>query len=494
MKKTSVSLAVFSLAVCLLSMPVCAEMKLVKILPSKPVQQKPAQKLLPVQYLLAQAMDAHSLLGQTNTLKETQEAFMDSHAEHERAKKSFDELTKCNENLLSDQFKNPKEAWKKITDTYDAREKELAIYINSAEPTSMYGVKKEDGSFFSDQEVAEMMIHWSLGNDILTDVYANQDKYGERKNPKAPSFPLWNDQKYFFDKDWDDYYTKLNLFFGVPPKGRPIIDDRKYDYNQSEETLKAHNVYMKALTAKSPERALLMPEELKKGPQMAPRPLPPMEETILFLGNVSETHQVFPAWPEPWEKQIENNFENINLKGEMARAFIPRTFQLKADFEQEWADRQNNRLNVYQLEKKKVDDLKKLAEAHAISVKSGQITLQNGLDRLDIKMSANTDLTQPKNLENVTKSIKNKRDELIADIEKQLTDAPAHKDVAIVIEALKKDTAGMTSISTTNAVHIDQMLLEKKAEQALLKEKRDFAKKETRKLDKGFNEKCLPRN
>ncbi len=494
MKKSSVSLAVFSLAVCLFSMPVCAEMRLVKVLPSKPVPKQPAQKLLPIQYLLTQALDAHTLLNQVNQLKQTQEDFLSSHEDHEQAKKSFEELTKCNENLLADQFKNPEAAWKKITDTYDAREKELAIYINSAEPTSIYGVQKEDGSFFSDQEVAEMMIHWSLGNEILTDVYANQDKYGERKNPKAPSFPLWNDQKYFFDKDWDDYYTKLNLFFGVPPKGRPIIDDRKYDYNQAEETLKAHNVYLKMLTAKSPERALLMPEALKKGPQMAPRPLPPMEESVLFLGHVEQTHQVFPAWPEPWQKQIANNFEDVNLKGEMAKAFIPRTFQLKADFEQEWADRQNNRLNVYQLEKKKVDDLKKVAEAHAISVKSAQMTVQNGLDRLNINLSADTDLTQKQNYETMTQSIKDKRDRIISDIEKRLTDAPAHYDVATVIKALKKDTTGMATISMANAIRIDQMLLEKKAEQALLKEKRDFAKRETQKSNKGFNEKCLPRN
>ena len=175
MKKTSISLAVFSLAVCLFSMPVYAEMKLVKVLPTKPVQKQPTQKLLPVQYLLAQAMDAHTVLNQVNQLKSTQEDFLSSHAEHERAKKSFEELTKCNENLLADQFKNPEAAWKKITDTYDAREKELAIYINSAEPTTLYGVKKEDGSSFSDQEVAEMMIHWSLGNDILTEL-ANTQK------------------------------------------------------------------------------------------------------------------------------------------------------------------------------------------------------------------------------------------------------------------------------------------------------------------------------
>ncbi|MGN1063725.1 MAG: hypothetical protein ACI4QM_05340, partial [Alphaproteobacteria bacterium] len=341
------------------------------------------------------------------------------------------------------------------------------------------------------QEIAEMLVHWSLGNDILTDVYAHQDAWGERKAPRAPSFPLWQDQKFFFDREWDAYYTKLNAFFGVPANGRPVIDDRKYDYNRADETRAAHEAYVAALKAKNPQKALLMPEALKQGPAVAPRPLPPVRESVLYIGDVAQTHQIFPAWPEPWQKQIANNFAVYNTAGEMARDFVPKSFKIRDDVAQRDPALQNNRLNVYQLQKKQVDGAKKVLEASQVNVKSMQQTVQDGLNKLQIAASVDTDLLQEKTYKKVEDAIKEKKYALIAQIERQIRDNPTAYTAGEVVAALKKDPSGRTYITVQNAVNIDQLLLEAAATQALQQEQEAFAAQQKKSEDKPLDNMCL---
>lgn len=464
----------------------------VKVSPSRSEQERqPVKRVLSPEFRISQALEAHALLNQTENTKQAQTDYNESKKQYEDAQKRFQALNDCNIKRLSEQFKDPKSTWEKITRTYDEKEKELSIYINAAEPTHVYQVKQSDDAMYSDQEISEMFLHWSLGNEILTDVYANQDAWGERKNKEAPSFPLWEDQKFFFDKEWDDYYTELNTLFGVPPQGRPIIDDRKYDYNQAEQTQKAHDAYMKLLMAKNPQRMAIMPEHLKKGPKIAPRPLPPVEEIVKYIGDIETSHQIFPAWPEPWQKQIENNFANYNSKGELAKDFIPKTFKLRKQFGQYEPYKQENRLNVYQLEKKKLDGAKKIMEAREIALKTSQETLQRGLDKLKIDASASADLTTDRGYESVAGAIKKKKEETLQTIEKQLTDAPIHKDIQTMVTALRKDESGQTYISASNAAYIDQALRESAAQKELLAEQKQHAQEQIRLTERSFNDKCL---
>lgn len=488
MKKTSVSLIAFimMLGICTISTPVWAQTSASSV----SEKQTPERLPIPLPHLMAEAMDTHTTLTLLPGLKKESERLVERQKAYEEAQERFKRLNDCNIKRLSKHFKDPAAVWKKITDTYDAKEKELAIYINSAQPTTTTR-NNSDGITYSDAELSELLLHWSLGNEILTDVYANQDKWGERITPKSPSFPLWKDQKYFFDKDWDNYYTKLNTFFGVPPQGRPIIDDRKYDYNRADETKQAHDLYLKALTVKNPKRALLMPEELKKGPTIAPRPLPPVEENVLYIGDIEQTHQIFPTWPEPWRKQIANNFANFNTKGEMAKDFIPRTFRLKNSFAGFDQDKQNNRLNVYQIEKKKLDGAKKIVEATTVSVKSMKNSVQTNLKKLNITASTEANLADPKEYEKLANSIKQHKYDLITQMENRMKDAPEYMQYKTVVEALKKDIDGKVYIAPSNAVMVDQGILEANATEALQKEQELFAKEKNQSVQKDFNEKCL---
>ena len=490
MKKTSVSYIVLAAFLCVVPMTLHAVSAKTNVATAE-VKSEP-KRLLSLELLTLKATEAHALLGQLQAFKAEGEKLAKREKEHIKAQERFKELNDCNVKRLSSHFKNPEEVWKKITNAYDAKEKELAIYINSAESSTDSGILKADGkTTYTDQEISELMAHWSLGNDILTDVYANQDKWGERKSPKAPSFPLWNDQKYFFDKDWNAYYTKLNTFFGVPPQGRPKIDDRKYDYNRADETMAAHQAYMKMLMAKNPKKALLLPEELKEAPVVAPRPLPPAEESTMYLGDIEKTHQVFPAWPEPWRKQIENNFADFNTKGELAKDFVARTFRLKNEVGGIDGTERNNRLNIYQLEKKNVDAAQKMVEASKALVKSKQQVLQDTLDQAGINVSANVDITNPKEYEKLKQIINERKNDYIKQVEERLDSDPWNDSIKFEIEALKKDKDGKVSISKYNAVGIDQALLEATSVEVLQQKQEKFADEQMKKAEKTINKKCL---
>ncbi|MBO7258256.1 MAG: hypothetical protein J6V11_04895 [Alphaproteobacteria bacterium] len=490
MIRVSASYIVLTALLCALPMTIYAQSNVSK---TTTAEVKPAPKrLLSLDLLTLKATEAHALLNQLRSLRAEGNKLVKREKEYAEAQERFKELNDCNVKRLADQFKNPKEVWQKITDTYDAKEKELAIYINSAEPSTDSGVLKEDGlTSYTDQEIAELLAYWSLGNEILTDVYANQDSWGERKSPRAPSFPLWKDQKYFFDKDWNDYYTKLNVFFGVPPQGRPKIDDRKYDYKRADETRAAHQAYMKVLTAKNPKQALLLPDELKAGPAVAPRPLPPAEESTMYIGDIEKTHQIFPAWPEPWRKQIENNFANYNTKGELAKDFVVRTFRLKNEVGGVDGTERNNRLNIYQAEKKSVDGAKKMVEASKAIVKAKQQTLQGALEQAGINISVDVDITNPKEYAKLEQAINARKNEYIKQVEERLDSDPWNDSIKYEIEALKKDKTGKVSVSKYTAIGIDQALLEADSIEALQQKQEKFADEQMKKAQKPINKKCL---
>lgn len=450
------------------------------------------KRLLSLELLTLKATEAHTLLKQLRSLRSEGYKLAKWEEKYKEAQERFEQLNECNVKRLSSHFKDPKAVWEKMTSAYDAGEKELAIYINSSESAGDSGIEKVDGkTTYTDQEIAEIMAHWSLGNDILTDVYANQDKWGERKSPKAPSFPLWKDQKYFFDKDWNDYYIKLNTYFGAPLNGRPKIDDRKYDYNRADETLAAHQAYMNVLKAKNPQKSLLLPDDLKAGPVVAPRPLPPSEESTFYIGDIEKTHQIFPSWPEPWRKQIENNFADVNTKGELANDFIPRTFRLKKEVGGIDGTERNNRLNIYQSEKKNVDAVKKMVEASKALVKSKQQTLQTSLNQANINMSVGIDVTNPKEYAKLEKAINDLKNDYIKQVESRLDSSFLNSSIKQEIEALKKDKEGKVSISKYNAIGIEQSLLEVDAIEALQKKQEQFADDQMKKSQKPINKKCL---
>lgn len=465
----------------------------VKVTPP-PVKEEPAKETVPIDHLVSQALDIHLTQSRIPQLKKAMKDRRERLEELQTAQKQFDAMNECNIKRLQEQFKNPEEVWNKMTAVYDQREKDLTIYVNSSEvPTAKMLEKKTDINNYSDREISEMLLHWSLGNEILTDVYANQDKWGTRKAPKSPSFPLWEDQKFLYDQKYNDKYTKLNAYFGVPPQMRPAVTDEvKYDYNRADEMVAAHNAYLAKLTASDPKRALTVPAELKNPPEVPPRPLPPVEESVLYIGDVEQSHQIFPAWPEPWQKQIENNFVNYNTKGELARDFRARSFKLKDDVLARDASEQNNRLNVYQQQKKKVDGAKKMLEVATLEVSEFANVLQEGLDRDGIPASVEAlNLQEEETFENLQNRLKSEKLALIDKIEKNIKGHPREYSIQTTINALKKDANGKTYITPVNAANVDQLLAEAAAADALIEEQEKFAAEEKKKQDKRIDKKCL---
>lgn len=465
----------------------------VKVTPP-PVKEEPVEETVPVEYLVSQALDIHLTQSRIPQLKKAMKDRLERLDELQTAQKQFDAMNECNIKRLQEQFKNPEEVWNKMTTVYDQREKDLAIYVNSSEVSTAKTLeKKTDINNYSDREISEMLVHWSLGNEILTDVYANQDKWGTRKAPKSPSFPLWEDQKFLYDQKYNDKYTKLNAYFGVLPQMRPAVaDEVKYDYNRADEMVAAHNAYLAKLTASDPKRALTVPAELKNPPEVPPRPLPPVEESVLYIGDVEQSHQIFPAWPEPWQKQIENNFANYNTKGELARDFRARSFKLKDEVSARDVSDQNNRLNVYQQQKKKVDGAKKMLEVAALEVSEFANVLQEGLDRDGIQASVESlNIKDEKTFENLQNRLKSEKLALIDKIEKNIKGHPREYSFQTIIDALKKDANGKTYITQINAANVDQLLAEAAATDALIEEQEKFAAEEKKKQDKRIDKKCL---
>ena len=414
---------------------------------------------------------------------------------------------------LGEQFKNPQEVWNKMNDEYAKREKELTIYVNSAEtPTP-----EEEQAFMRYMQTGELTAEmveeqyapWRIGREILTDVYQNQDQWGERKDEKAPSFPLWQDQKYVFDQEWDSYYVKLNTYFGVPPQGRPIVGDEKYDYAKYDDVQKAHLAYVAALAAKNPVKAAALTAELKNPPK-APKPLPPKNEMVVYFESDSPEASVYPALPEPWQKYAEKGFKDRDPKGEMAADFKSGLI-LK---EEAKTDPKSNRLTAYASHKQAVEGMSAVEE---LGLADGEGTLGKVYDKLEkyLEVDPEINLLEEESRERILTKLKAKKKELIAKAEKDLLDRPEDKEEMIptmewedmddfaelkkidpkvfdrlkaempmsvyeqdenILKALKKDTEGRVYITEVNAGDIDKMMKEEEARRTFIDGQDDLEK------------------
>lgn len=449
--------------------------------------------------------------------------------------KRMEAMEKCNIRRLSEQFKNPKEVWEKMKDRYDRREKELTIFINSAEGLSDEQREKlraeVEAGTFSDERLAETLSYWAIGNEILTDVYQNQDSWGERKNENSPSFPLWEDQKYVFDKTWDDTYTKLNAYFGVPLQGRPAVGDEKYDYARYEDVEKAHEAYIAMLVAQSPAKAVGLPLVLKKAP-IAPKPLPPKEETVLYLDSDDPMRQIYPSLPDPWKEYAKDNFKDINPKGEMAEDFS-KGLILKESAKHYTSSERNNRLAVYQLLKKELNGAEKIVEVANENTNRVVNSVRDDLSNY-IKLDDDFDLANDKSFDDSLKELKNQKEALLKVAEEKIkkeeaiyktawarteekrrlekvdtlqsaqeTNPVYHEKLKEALtlsvfqqdkatfDALKKDLDGHVFLTATNAQHIDRLLREYNAAKALDAKKQEWDKQIEKESQKPIDALCI---
>ena len=449
------------------------------------------------------ALDIHNLMFDLRSLEQAGKQLSLATKIAKLDEMKLEALENCSINKMADQFQDPAAVWDKMKAEYDRREKELSIYVNSTEPPTeeqqeAFKNYMEKGEMTPDM-VAEMYAPWQIGRDILIDVYQNQDKWGDRKEEKSASFPLWEDQKYTFDKEWDAYYTELNTYFGVPPQGRPIIGDEKYDYAKADEVAKAHEIYLAALVAKNPAKGAVLAAALKN-PPVAPKPLPPKNEIIVYMETDDPNNQVYPALPEPWQQYAQNGFKEIDPKGEMAEDF-ENGLTLKEEAKNE---DQTNRLVAY-------SSLKQNMEGKQIVEGITYAGVFRQMDRMQLNLSKYVQITPETDLldadvrADILEQLKELQVKVVAEAENKMKERSkedsellpvsnlediddlaelkkinpeAFKEISIkmptsvyeqdewIIKALKADPEGVVYINEVNAGEIDKMMKEQKAREA----------------------------
>ena len=479
---------------------------------------------------LKKALALHNLMFEIRNLDQIRNQLLTTVRMRQVEEERLAALERCSIQKLQGSFENPAEVWNKMKEAYAEREKGLSIYINSTQATdadrAAFNRYMENGEM-TPEMAAELFAPWRVGRDILVDVYQNQDQWGKRpQTEETTTFPLWADQKYTFDKEWDSFYTKLNAYFGVPPQMRPRIGDEKYDYAKAEDVAKSHQEYLALLTARNPTKTVALPASFRK-PPIAPRPLPPKNEMMIYVESESPENQIYPTMPEPWKKYAENRFSDVNPSGEMAQDFSQGLVMKESAKHQ----RQTNRLVAYDTMSQTVDTTRRLESL----VLEQADTRLNGLKRqLEqfIPGSSNTvDLLDLDQQAAVLDQLQQIYQPLLNEVENEMTrrdteDDEVHEsrlnleDIADIAElkkvnpeafeelqtqlpasmydqdqnlltALKKDKEGRVFLNAANAGEVDKMMSETQAATVLMQGRDELDKMLASSVAQPIDETCL---
>lgn len=432
----------------------------------------------------------------------------------ELTNKKFDSMTACNIKNLSTVYQNPQEAWQKITQEYDKQETTLAFELINANrtPTNTQA-----------EETAEQLVHWDLSANILKDVYAQPEKYGELKN--GTGFSLWDDQKYMYTDQITTFISSLNSIVGRTGRIPGVSSENSYQKNAQ-----AFKEFLNGLPKKTLSK---IPSELKSFPK-PPDALPPAEEILKFPEDPAQSKTVYPAWPEPWKQFIKTGFTKYNPTGEMAQLFKPKSLVFKDEIKHKDPIYNNNRLHVYQSLKKE-----KAAAEHAVNLSKTHLNerilhIENDLKEMGINetFDANDVLSINRVQDQLIARKKDRIQSIRSKISQNQTRFPElvikddddkAKQFAILpyqeqlnrlsamdpnsaefakaqniistsktmshityINALEKDLNGNLTIFPTNAGTVDHLQAEYEAKEALREE---FRKHQNHEIEKSYNKK-----
>ena len=470
----------------------------------------------PENYLpeLAELISIQAAQEKISTLKKAYERTQSNLKQKELADARYNAMETCNINRLAEIYENPAEAWKNITNAYDKQELEMTLSLLDAAPKKLH----------TGEEIrSEQMAHWYLGNEVLTSLYAEPEKYGTLKEEK--SFPLWEDQKYIYNEDVNSFIQKFNSLVGRSGKIPGVSSQNSYLENE-----KAFKAYLNSLSSKEIAK---LPETYKTFPK-PPNALPPANEILLMMDDPNQSKSLFPKWPEPWKRFVESNFKSYNPNGEMAKIFQTKSLTVKDEYRHKPTNEKNNRLNVYQGLKK----TKQVADTnYTLAVEFQQETIDNITNDLkEFDITATFDMQDIKSIDLVQEQLIAKKQAYINSIREKITknqknapkvdlsqDSDFMKNFALLpyseqvaqiskldrgspeyikannilnatlnhehlnyIEALEKDIEGELVLGTTNATNVDHLKKEKEAEKALYKE---MALEEEKQLKKEYEKK-----
>ena len=185
---------------------------------------------------LRRALNVHNMLNEISGILDVMTTGDDLTKQRDIFSEQKDALSSCYSKKLGGVFKEPKSAWNKMADAYE--QKRLAVPEKGQDKDSLVPSVK------SSKDTSRK--NMDISREVMMDVYQNPANWGEIN--KDASFPLWQDQSVVFEKQWNDYYDKMNTAFGVPKKGRPNVDEKtRQDVKKYNQLLKAHKEYINSV-------------------------------------------------------------------------------------------------------------------------------------------------------------------------------------------------------------------------------------------------------
>lgn len=386
----------------------------------------------------------------------------------------------CNITQLEPYYKNPETAWDKIAEEAYNAEKLVSTAVA--------------GDISKSEAAAVALARWNIGYKFLNRMYSSQEVYGSVKK----DFPLWADQKYNYDNEYKAKYASLanalkvaggaDELVALLNNGPAVSDNVKYSASRYNELVLAHNDLISKVFGKNIPNGLDV-----SAPSTAPVGLPPWKEMIystewekdVVVGAVS----LYPAIPEPWTVYVDSGFKKFNSEGEMAKILSVVGYigdYAKIKMNGTVLPLNKNRIERYLLlrtaeeerrpiaaQLKLVFD-KKQAELKSL-VKAQGITLDEGVDfsNLDdvnavaelIKEQKQTNIELgKKGIEAIENLYNNSQDRGTMDERLAASIAKAKT----MVDALKTDVDGLTTINNNTAINVDDNLRTENANQALI--------------------------
>lgn len=379
----------------------------------EPVQVS-LENTTPTENDVEEAMELHSLLHELPMIRDIQVQNEKTQRYYEKNKKALAEMDECNQEQMGRLFQNPDQVWDKMKKAMQLKEHEAVAVV--APGLGLDATDNKAGAA-TDAMVKETFALWQGGAEILTDVYANPENWGTLKKD-GDSFPLWSDQKYWYDKEWDNKYTELNAYFGAPASDRPMLEDQdRYDARHYDKVKEAHEAYLAALREKYPDKARALPSDLALAPQEAPKPLPPFNEIVTYPYDGDRAQEVYPAMPEPWQKFVNSAGQDQNPVGEMAKVY-EENGQLSSDVLQGEIPLEN-RLNAYQQQHKQTDAMQKLATGMSESTAALSADLNQRLEKYGLNQEE-LNLMDYATYSEIEKALKEKKEAFLIQAESRL--------------------------------------------------------------------------
>ena len=445
---------------------------------------------------LDQALEIHNLMGEMPSLRDTAQSISDLKEFEKTMKETLKQISSCNAKKLGKVFKNPEDVWSKVVTAYEQKRQMKQNKQNNS------NVDKLTLSLRDRME--NETTGWTISRDILMDLYENPEKWGAVN--KGGAFPLWKDQISLFDKKWNQFYEELNASYGVPLKGRPVVDEEtRYNTQKYDEVLAAHKAYVAQISAGKGRNTAKIASQ---NPPRAPKGLPKWQ----YIARIDPmTGKVSPEMPEPWKEMSSEKFKNYSEGGEMAAFFDGKSLtptdianvQWKSNLEQEY----ELNMGLDSIEtgvKMGLNSQKEMIQPFIERVREVGVVVNDDFDisdrnqyadvqkqLIDLKKKAmeeaykyverleEQDRTKPAYAEKRKKLLAQKQARLSPEAQQALGDASESIQSGqmspivqqkMTLAALEKDEKGSVYLTETNAINVDQLMREKKSTDKIVKE------------------------